>query len=283
MKTGVQQIMLGKVCRDEMSAKAALERIKAAGYDGIELNRFMIHPSSMMVRMLTAAAGMPAGNAGRLDWAKLVSGSGLEVISLHTDLSSLEKDLHSHIEETHTLKTNDIVITGMYRFDYTDEEKLTDLTKRLNAAGRKLKENGVRLLYHNHNIELCKTKSGKCAYDLLMEESDPDFVNFEFDSYWFTEGGADAAAWMEKLGSRMKKWHITDRGPADDKMSLTPIVKCDSRELGQGCMDLKRLYAIAEKNETEAVVLESHRNWIDKDPLKSMELSAKWLAERRTK
>jgi hypothetical protein len=27
-------------------------------------------------------------------------------------------------------------------------------------------------------------------------------------------------------------------------------------------------------------VLESHKNWIDKDPVKSLELSAKWLKER---
>jgi hypothetical protein len=37
---------------------------------------------------------------------------------------------------------------------------------------------------------------------------------------------------------------------------------------------------IALQNGIEAVVLESHRNWIGKDPVKSLELSAEWLKER---
>ena len=37
---------------------------------------------------------------------------------------------------------------------------------------------------------------------------------------------------------------------------------------------------IALENGIEGVVLESHRNWIDKDPVRSLELSAGWLNER---
>lgn len=281
MKTGVQQIMLGKVCREETGTKSVLKRIRDAGYDGIELNRFMIHPTSLAVRLLTAAAGMPAGNGGRLDWIRLMKESGLEVISLHTDLNSLEREFDAHLEEARAFHTECIVITGMYRFDYSDAGKVEELTERLNEAGRKLKENGIELLYHNHNAELLRVGNGRCAYDVIIEKTDPEYVNFEFDSYWFTDGGADAAEWMEKLGRRLKKWHITDRGPAGDKGSMTPILKCDSRELGHGVMNLNRLYDIALKNETEAVILESHRNWISNDPVRSLEVSASWLDQKR--
>ena len=61
---------------------------------------------------------------------------------------------------------------------------------------------------------------------------------------------------------------------------MTPILKQDSVELGSGNMDLEGLKNIALQNGIEAVVLESHKNWIDKDPVKSLELSAKWLKER---
>ena len=37
---------------------------------------------------------------------------------------------------------------------------------------------------------------------------------------------------------------------------------------------------IALENGVEAVVLESHKNWIDRDPVKSLELSSKWLNGR---
>ena len=54
-------------------------------------------------------------------------------------------------------------------------------------------------------------------------------------------------------------------------------MKCDSLELGTGNMDLAGMYDIARENGVEAVILESHRNWIHKDPIKSLELSAEYL------
>ena len=95
----------------------------------------------------------------------------------------------------------------MYRFDYGDEAAMHELAQRLNKAGEALAAEGIHLLYHNHNCELRHVNAEKRAYDILIEETNPEFVNFEFDSYWFTEGGANALAWMQRLGSRMKLWH----------------------------------------------------------------------------
>ena len=280
MRKGVQQIMLGTVTKNREQALEALRRIKAAGYDGIELNRFMIHPSSLMVRMLTKAAGMPTGNGGRMNWHELLETSGLTVISLHADLGSLEKETDTVIQEAQSFHTDTVVITGMYRFDYSDAENVKDLAKRLNQCGEYLKKNGIRLLYHNHNVELLRCNSDMRAYEILLEETDPENVNFEFDSYWFTDGGANAKEWMKKLGKRMKLWHINDRGSRSSGASITPILKADSMELGTGNMDLDGLKEIAIDNGVDAIILESHKNWIHKDPLQSIEVSAKWLNNR---
>ncbi len=280
MKTYVQQIMLGTVTSNEAQASETLQKIKAAGYDGIELNRFMIHPSSLMVRLMTRAAGMPTGNGGRLDWHTLLSESGLSVASLHADLGSLEREPEAVAEEAKSFGTDKVVITGMYRFDYGSESEVRALATRLNKAGEAMNRMGISLLYHNHNVELLRVTPEKRAYDVLIDETDSDYVNFEFDSYWFTDGGADAKAWMRRLGGRMKLWHVTDRGSRQSGPAMTPILKCDSMELGTGSMDLDGLRDIALENGVEAVVLESHKNWIDKDPVKSLELSAQWLKER---
>ena len=82
---------------------------------------------------------------------------------------------------------------------------------------------------------------------------------------------------MRKLGRRMKLWHINDRGSRQSGPAMTPILKADSMELGTGNMDLEGLWRIALANGVEEVVLESHKNWIEKDPVKSLELSARWL------
>lgn len=280
MKKAVQQIMLGTVTAKEAQCRETLKRIKNAGYDGLELNRFMIHPSSLMVRMLTRAAGMPTGNGGKLDWPALIADSGLSVVSLHADLGSLEREQETVCREAAAFGTDTIVITGMYRFDYSDEASVRDLAARLNKAGAALRSAGLRLLYHNHNVELLPVRPGLRAYEVLIGDTDPDTVGFEFDSYWFTDGGADAKEWMRRLGNRMKLWHINDRGSRHNGPAMTPILKADSMELGTGSMDLEGLLEIAEDNGAEAAVLESHKNWIDKDPVKSLELSAGWLNER---
>ena len=280
MKKAVQQFMLGTVMNNEKQARETLRAMKEAGYDGIELCGFMIHPMGLMVRLLTQAAGMPVGKGGNLDWHSLVKESGLQVVSLHLDLGTLERDVKAAAEEAKSFGTKYIVITGMYRFDYGSEAAVRELAQRLNKAGKALKAEGIELLYHNHNCELRFVNEMQRAYDILIEETNPEYVNYEFDSYWFAEGGADALCWMKRLGSRMKLWHINDRGSRVEGVSMTPILKTDSMELGTGNMPLDELMAQAKAAGCEAVILESHRNWIDKNPIKSFQLSAKYLNER---
>lgn len=272
--------MLGTVMNNEKQTRETLAFVKAAGYDGVELCGFMIHPMGMMVRLLTQAAGMPVGKGGKLNWHALIKDSGLEVVSLHLDLGSLEKNVSVCAEEAKSFDSRYIVITGMYRFDYGSETAVRDLAQRLNRAGKELKKQGIALLYHNHNCELRRTESGKCAYEILLEETDPEYVNFEFDSYWFADGGADPLYWMSRLGNRMKLWHINDRGSRVSGVTMTPILKSDSMELGTGNMPLDSLMELAKQNGCEAAVLESHRNWVGNSPVKSLQLSAQYLNER---
>ena len=136
---------------------------------------------------------------------------------------------------------------------------------------------GIRLLYHNHNVELTRVNKSRRVYDILIEETDPGYVNFEFDSYWFAEGGADPLSWMRRLGSRMKLWHINDRGARLTGTAMTPILSTDSMELGTGNMPLDALMEQALSVDVGAVVLESHKNWIDKSPVKSLQISAEYL------
>ena len=257
----VQQFMLGTVLGNENEARQTLAAMKAAGYDGIELCGFMIHPIGFMVRLLTKAAGMPVGKGGNLDWHALVKEAGLQVVSLHTDLGSLERDAKAVADEAKSFGTKYVVITGMYRFDYGDEATMHDLAARLNKAGAALKAEGVELLYHNHNCELRHVNAEKRAYDILLE------------------GGANALAWMQRLGTRMKLWHINDRGTRLTGSAVTPILKTDSMELGTGNMDLDSLMAQALSVGVDAVILESHRNWVDNSPIKSLQVSAEYLKQ----
>ena len=277
IEIGVQQIMLSSLSKNDETLLESLKRVKEYGYDSIELNSFMIHPSSFLVRTLTRAAGMAVGNTGKRDWKNLIPQSGLKVISLHSDLNSIERDPESVAEEALEYGTDKVVITGMYRYDYTSSSSLSSLTTRLDEGGRRLKEYGVSLLYHNHNIETVKDEKGRTALDVIINGTNGDYVSFELDTFWLSEAGCPLEEWMKKMGGRLKLWHIADRGWRGNSKQIAPIVKSGSVELGTGNLPLERLLSIAKENQVQGIVLESHNNWIDNDPLESIRISGQWL------
>lgn len=273
----IQQFQLGTVLGSEAQARNTLRLIKEAGYDGIELCGFMIKPTPFIVKLLTKMAGMPVGKGGKLNWQNLVTEAGLKVVGIHENLVSIEQDPDAILREAESFNTKYIVITGMYRFGYGSESAVRNLAVRLNKAGEQLIKSGVQLLYHNHNCEFLKNASGTTAYTLLQQETDPAYVNFEFDSYWAAEAGVNALDMMRQLGSRMKLYHINDRGTRIKGTVMTPILKSDSMELGTGNMNLVSLVEQAKNADVDAVILESHRNWVDKSPIRSFQVSAEFL------
>ena len=277
IEIGVQQIMLSSLSKNDETLLESLKRVKEYGYDSIELNSFMIHPSSFLVRTLTRAAGMAVGNTGKRDWKNLIPQSGLKVISLHSDLNSIERVHASVAGEGMGYGTDRVVITGMYRYDYTSSSSLSSLTARLDEGGRRLKEYGVSLLYHNHNIETVKDEKGRTALDVIINGTNGDYVSFELDTFWLSEAGCPLEEWMKKMGGRLKLWHIADRGWRGNSKQIAPIVKSGSVELGTGNLPLERLLSIAKENQVQGIVLESHNNWIDNDPLESIRISGQWL------
>ncbi|GFZ33122.1 hypothetical protein CSC2_36480 [Clostridium zeae] len=272
----IQQFQLRTVLGTEKKARETLQLVEKAGYNGIELNGFMIKKMPMVVRMLTRMAGMPMGRSGNLHWKKLMAESNLKVVSVHEDLGSILNRTQEIIDEAKAFGTEYVVVTGMHHFDYSDKKAVLELIDKLNRAGKMLKEGGIHFLYHNHNCEFRKIEPGKTAFELIMENTDPQYVNFEFDSYWATEAGVDALGLMETLGERMKLYHINDRGTRVTGKTGS-ILKSDSMELGYGNMNLTAMIETAKKCGVKAIILESHKNWIDKSPVKSFQVSADFL------
>lgn len=274
----VQQFQLRTVMGTEKKAKETLKLMKEAGYDGIELCGFMIKKMPLTIRILTRLAGMPMGKSGNLDWKKLIKESGLKVASVHEDLGTILRVPEQVIEEAKTFSTKYVVVTGMHHFDYSDKDAVLELIEKLNKAGKILKDGGITFLYHNHNCEFRKVEPDKTAFDLIIEKTNPEYVNFEFDSYWTAEAGVDPLAMMERLGERIKLYHINDRGTRVTGKTSS-ILKSDSMELGYGNMNLTEMVEVAKKNGVEAIILETHKNWVDKSPIKSFQLSAKFMNE----
>ncbi len=277
MDIGIQQLMIGKTLKDKGEAIRVLNMLKENHYNSIELDGFMIRKVPFIVKLLTDMSGMPTGNSNKLNWIDIIKETGLKVISVHEDLGTIEDSFDMVVDECSTYQCKYVVITGMYQYDYDSKESLDSLVDRLNKAGEKFKEKGISLLYHNHNVEFSRMKDGLTSYEYIVNNTNPEFVNFEFDGYWATDAGINVIKIIDKLGARLKLYHINDRQKKTKGKSITPIVKFDAAELGTGVMDIEGIIEALGRNGCEAVILETHRNWVDGDPLKSALISSEFL------
>lgn len=81
----------------------------------------------------------------------------------------------------------------------------------LNGRGRALKSVGLKLAYHNHNVELAPLPGGKGRIiDLLIERTDPGLVSFEMDVAWVVAGGAKPADLLRRHRGRFSALHVKD-------------------------------------------------------------------------
>lgn len=111
------------------------------------------------------------------------------------------------------------------------------LAAQLNEKGAALKREGLRLAYHNHNVEFAKHGS-KTAYDLLLENTDPDLVGFEMDVGWVAAAGVDAIPLLRAHRHRFQLMHVKDI-----KASTVPnnAFRMDPADVGSGALDWKAI------------------------------------------
>lgn len=279
MEIGIQQLQLGKELKSKKRAINILKTIKELGCNGIELNGFMIRKIPYIVKVLTTLSGMSIGKSNKFNWLELINNSNLKVISIHEDLKTMEEKTSYVIDELKTYSCHYVVLTGMYKYSYMDVKSVRELISRLNKVGEKFYKEGISFLYHNHNVEFQHVDNEKRAYDLLIEETDPKYVNFEFDSYWPSISGIDAIYYMNKLNTRMKLHHICDNGSEYEKSFITPIIKTHEIELGKGNLNLEKMIKLDREYKVDAVILEQHKNFVDGNLYQSVRESIGYLKE----
>ena len=151
--------------------------------------------------------------------------------------------------------------------DFTSEEAVRALAKKLDASGAIFAQHGLTLSYHNHGIEL--TSFGDTTVlDFIYRETKPANLKAEIDTYWIQYGGGDPAAWIEKLGGRGPLLHVKDyRIMKDDQPAFA--------EVGHGNLNWPRIFAAAEKAGTEWLIVE--QDTCPGDPFVSIKKSFDYL------
>lgn len=145
-------------------------------------------------------------------------------------------------------------------------------TDFLNEKGAALKKHGLRLAYHNHNVEFTPI-GGTTAFALLVDGTDPHLVSFEMDAGWVAAAGIDPGSLLSRYPHRFTAMHVKDV-----KASTKPnfSLQLDPCEVGQGTIDWKTLVPKAFAADVRQYYVEQEPPYA-KPPLESVAISFKYL------
>ncbi|MCO6496936.1 MAG: TIM barrel protein [Chitinophagaceae bacterium] len=164
------------------------------------------------------------------EFKKLMDDLGMTIVSSHTDVNN---DFERKAAEAAAI--------GMkYLIDpWEGAQKSIDDYKRIadkfNKCGEICKQNEIRFAYHNHDYTFVNL-DGQVPQDVLMQNTDPQLVDFEMDIYWVVTGGHDPVEWINKYPGRFKLSHVKDR--KKNKPLSEKDVTC---VLGTGEIDFKKI------------------------------------------
>jgi sugar phosphate isomerase/epimerase len=213
-------------------------------------------------------AWFAANGPSTAELKKLLADLGLTVAGCHVLIEDLETRLDWEVERCLQLGTPDVVIPWLApERRPTSRSGWLALADIVNGQGRRAKELGARLSYHNHDFEYVRA-DGEYGIDILLGAADPDLVKYEPDVYWIKYGGADPVAEIQKYAGRCPLIHLKD---------MTASPSPTYAEIGEGIMDFGPIFAACESNGAEWYIAE--QDWTARPPLESAALSLKHLKE----
>ncbi len=247
--------------RDDMGkdAKATLQAVADAGYKNIE------------------AAGYEDGkfyNMSPAEFKSLLQELDLTPISTHQGSVTLE-NAYAQMADVKAAGFEYFVVPvppmGLFKFDpETRELSMTggakNLAEILDTLGEKASAAGLQLLYHNHDFEFIKDADGIVTIDYLLENCNPDHVNFQMDLYWVTKAGADPLAYFEKYPGRFKIWHVKDM---DEQGRFAPV--------GNGTINFAPILDKKEQSGMEYYMVEQDQTFDGMKPLEVIKISHEGL------
>ena len=190
---------------------------------------------------------------------------GLRYAGGHVGLAALD-DPTAIIAQVQALGGADVCNSAMRSWDARSLEDYRDGIRVLNAAGRRLRDAGIHLHYHNHDFEFAKVDGNTTGMDLLLDGLDFDVVDLCVDVAWVTRGGSYAPDFLRIHNDRIGYLHFKDFDGAD------------WIELGQGIVPFAEIMPVLpELTKVRWVMIEQDATKID--PMDSATISRAYLRE----
>ena len=221
--------------------KNTLKRLSEIGYRAVEMS--------------------PFGPLSKEELKQVLDGEGLRFPSTHLGVQQILDDFDRTVETLSYLGVEHVASSGGGKSADDYKRLAADLSK----AAHKLKEVGISLSYHNHHWEFQKF-DGRVGLKILVDEADP-LVNFQLDTYWVQEGGADPVQWITSLKGRVPYLHLKDMTIIDSKVHMA--------EVGEGNLNWSGIFAAAKEAGTRWFIVE--QDHCQRDPFESLAISLRNL------
>lgn len=253
----------------EKDMDAALGQVKAMGYDYVEF------------------AGYFGKSAEEVK--ALLDKHGLECISVHQAPSLFFEEGQKAIDYLKVIGAKYCAIPW-----YTVEEffdNWDETIKKFTELGKQLKENGIQLMYHNHDFEFRKI-DGEAILDKMYATIPNDILKPQFDTCWVHYAGNNPAEYLKKYTGKIDVVHLKDF--VCEKLGGGPVYalisedggesKAASREdngfmfkpVGSGIQDWPAILAASEEAGADVVIVEQDQS-PERPAMESVKMSREYL------
>ena len=176
----------------------------------------------------------------------LLDERGLKAVSGHFPYEKCRDDVESIAAEAKTVGLEYAGCAWIPHKDPFDEKTCREAAAVFNRAGEALAKHGLKFFYHIHGYEFLPYGNGT-LFDLLMAETNPEYVKFQMDVFWVVQPGQDPVKLFEKYGKRFELMHLKDmkRGTLSDFTGHSDVT--NNVPLGAGVIDFKNVLKAAKK------------------------------------
>ena len=214
----------------------------------------------------------------------------LKAVSAHVPLADMMEDLDKVIATYKEIGCKFVVIPYVEEKYRPGTPDYPETLKTIGEIGKKLREAGLQLLYHNHDFEFVKV-DGEYGLDIMYSTVPAEFLNPELDTCWVNIGGENPADYITKYNGRTPVIHLKDffKKSKDNTGQLYELIGIEDdtetadeddftfRPVGHGMQDIPAIIKAGEASNTEWFIVEQDAPDKGNTELSAVEMSIKYL------
>ena len=239
----VQMFTVREYMKTALDAVRTFRKLKSQGWEAVQTN--------------------PPGFFEPEALKRVLADEGLNLCGTHTGFERVRDETEAVIDEQLLWQCKYVTISSM-PVEYSGEgtEGFQRFAREASEIAHRLEDQGLTLCYHNHSFEF-ERFGAKRGLEILFEESDPDGLQFEIDTYWVQHGGCDPVAWLRKGKGRADLVHLKDMAMRGSEQLFA--------EVGEGNLDWSGILDACREAGTKWHIVEQDR--CQRDPFESLEIS----------